>query len=853
MPARDIDIVLRANTPARRVAEPVTCGVPFPRGALRDATMLRMVDPNELQIPLQVRVLNAWSDGSVRWVLCDWQATLETEATYRLRIGEAATIPVVPTRSVGELEARKFVEGIGSRWVSSEELILEEFNGTLHEPLPDFDWYVEDAGPVRVCIRERGVLTKDGVHIASYTWRTHHFANSPVVRVHVTVTNPNRADHPGGLWDLGELNSILIRDLAVRFDLYFQKPFAGRLSAEVGGPWIEFNDSLEIYQESSGGENWKSTNHVNRNGEVWHTYRGYLLKAGDNLTSGLRATPILNVLAGDWEVSLALQHFWQNFPKALTVEESEIRLHLLPRQYSDRHELQGGEQKTHVFYVAFGKDSITDEPLDWTRDPITAVVDAEWIASTGAIPYFTSQASDPHRDYQRLANAAVDGNDTFEQKRETIDEYGWRHFGDIYGDHEAVLHAEFGSKPRISHYNNQYDAIAGFAVHWLRSGDVRWFRQMNELASHVRDIDIYNTDEDKAAYNRGLFWHTYHYVDADTGTHRSYPKRGRIPPHGKQVPGGGPGSEQNYAQGLMLHYFLTGDEASKEAAVGLAQWVIDMDDGRITVFGLLCRGDTGLASASRSPDYHGPGRGAANSVSALLDGHQLTGDPKLLRKAEQLIRRVIHPSDDVTLMVGTIRDGKVCVDSENRWFYVMFLQSLGKYLDYKSERAELDEHYAYARASLLHYARWMAEHEYPYLDRAELLEYPTETWAAQDMRKSEVFDFAALHATGQERVQFQERAAFFFRASVERLSSMSTKTLCRPVVLMMTQGWRRAWFASHSHEARPEPVEPIADFGRRVEFVPQKVIAIRRAKRLAVAGAFVASIGIIGIIVWLLA
>ncbi len=59
--------------------------------------------------------------------------------------------------------------------------------------------------------------------------------------------------------------------------------------------------------------------------------------------------------------------------------------------------------------------------------------------------------------------------------------------------------------------------------------------------------------------------------------------------------------------------------------------------------------------------------------------------------------------------------------------------------------------YAYARASLLHYARWMAEHEYPYLEKPEILEYPTETWAAQDMRKSEIFDYAARHTTGAER------------------------------------------------------------------------------------------------------
>ena len=129
---------------------------------------------------------------------------------------------------------------------------------------------------------------------------------------------------------------------------------------------------------------------------------------------------------------------------------------------------------------------------------------------------------------------------------------------------------------------------------------------------------------------------------------------------------------------------------------------------------------------------------AANSISVLLDGHRLTGEPKFLDKAEQLIRRCIHPADDVPK--------RNLLDVENRWFYTMFLQALGKYLDHKAERGDLDAVYAYARASLLHYARWMADHEVPTLSRPEILEYPNETWAAQDMRKCEVFQFAAKHA-----------------------------------------------------------------------------------------------------------
>jgi hypothetical protein len=439
------------------------------------------------------------------------------------------------------------------------------------------------------------------------------------------------------------------------------------------------------------------------------------------------------------------------------------------------------------------------------------------------IPYLTPRADDSNSVYMRLVDAAIEGSDTFDAKREVIDEYGWRHFGDIYGDHEAVFHK--GPAPLVSHFNNQYDPIAGFAYQFLRSGDLRWLRHMEELATHVIDIDLYHTEQDKSAYNHGLFWHTYHYVDADTGSHRSYPRAAK-------VCGGGPANEQNYTTGLMLHYFLTGTMAARAAALALGRWVIDMDDGTKTVFRWLAGGNTGLASSSRTPHYHGPGRGAANSILALLDAHRLTGDPAFMAKAEQLIRRCIHPADDVP--------GRNLLDAENRWFYTMFLQSLGRYLDYKAERGELDAQYAYARASLLHYARWMADHEYPYLEKPDILEYPTETWAAQDMRKSEVFKYAALHATGIERTRFLERSDFFFRYATTTLVELKTRTLARPVVLMLSYGFMHAYFQHFPDVCAPQPREPRHEFGLPERFVPQKVRALNRFKALVVAGGIAA-------------
>ena len=83
----------------------------------------------------------------------------------------------------------------------------------------------------------------------------------------------------------------------------------------------------------------------------------------------------------------------------------------------------------------------------------------------------TPSSQDPNPRYLALVDIAIKGENTFFDRREIIDEYGWRNFGDLYADHEAVGHP--GLHPLVSHYNNQYDVIYGAVVQYARSGDRR--------------------------------------------------------------------------------------------------------------------------------------------------------------------------------------------------------------------------------------------------------------------------------------------------------------------------------------------------------------------------------------------
>ena len=449
--------------------------------------------------------------------------------------------------------------------------------------------------------------------------------------------------------------------------------------------------------------------------------------------------------------------------------------------------------------------------LAWVHSPALAIADPEWTASTGVFHWTApTSALDPNSRLGSYLNEVVGGERSLVARREVIDEYGWRHYGDLYADHEGAFYS--GPPPVVSHYNNQYDLVYGAIVQYLLSGDVRWVDLFCPLARHVSDIDIYHTCKDRSRYNGGLFWHTDHYKDAATCTHRSYSATNRPP---RSLYGGGPSNEHNYTTGLLHAFYFTGDPSYRDAVRSLADWVIAMDDGRKEVFGVgrIDPGPTGHASQTTSADYHGPGRGCGNSINALLDGWLLTNRRTYLDKAEALIRRSIHPADDI----GSFD----LLETEFRWSYTVFLAVLARYLRLKAEASELGRPYAYARAALLHYAEWMLEHEVSYFDRPEKLDYPTETWAAQEFRKANVLRMAAEHADEPVRSRLVARGMELSERAWADLLHFDSRGAARPVAILLREGTVDAFFNSRQIEPAPQP-DGLYDFGKPIPFLTQK-------------------------------
>lgn len=849
--------------------QPVTLGLPLPPGRLfsvRHATLesLTAEAANSLpSIPAQCTLLSQWSDGSYRWLLVDFQVPSlpPGKSQWQIRLSPKdmlATENSIQSISDGRNECwgressnpdppLQHLLSDGRKNISAQFQFTNSQGQTHTLQLSDFRSN-SDLGQVRSTgLLETELPASIGLQCRL---RLTHFKSCNLARLQVTLHNPGRAHHDGGLWDLGDPGSVQFQSWKLKLsieskDNHSGEPLVAWLAEPADSP--KFGQDVLIYQDSSGGENWRGPVHMNRSGRVPCQFRGYRAKSGSTNTSGLRANPTVALRQGKAGVAVAVPEFWQQFPLSLQADSSGIEVGLFPSQWNDQLELQGGEQKTHAIWLEFHTDlpdapeallSVVERLSNIAHSPIRVACTPEWYAEANAMPSLTPASIEGvHPVCQEILTNALVGEQSLFAKRETIDEYGWRNYGDVWADHEQAYFK--GSGLVVSHYNNQFDMIAGGLRQFMQSGDSAWWSFVAPLARHVIDIDLYHTTLDRAAYNGGLFWFTDHYYSAATSTHRTYSLQNAPQIEGSQKRsdyGGGPGSEHNFATGLLYYYWMTGEPDAAEAVRTLADWVIAMDDGRENVLGLLDDGPTGLASMSTTLDYQGPGRGAANSMQVLLDGWLLTENEKYLTKCEEILRRVIHPDDDIASFN--------LLDAEHRWSYTMFLAVIVRYLQVKAEMGTFDENYAYAQASLIAYARWMADHERPYLDHPEHLQFPTEAWAAQDLRKANVLRLAAQYESDAVAAdKMRRRGEELANRAWQDLQTFPTRQTARAVAIVMTEGSIDGYLRANRDSTMPNSGPTNYNFGKPEKFVPQK-LRIRNQSRsvLGIAKLFLSAL-----------
>ena len=378
------------------VSQPVTCGISFPRSFLMDGVALSLLDPSGHQVCVQAVPLAYWSDGSVKWMLLDfvlgpldqgrsvWSLRLSPnrrsglmQMEPRIVVEETEQEFAITTGCTSFILDRRFLAPIAQVEINGKHIldsthartVVIDQGGRCRRRIERSE--IETHGPVRASVRFEGRFEGRRGYRLYFLSRVSFFAGLSLVRVDLTLHNPRRARHRGGLWDLGDPGSILFRDLSLQLRMTESRPHRVEWVEDVDGPGRGAEtDVFEIYQDSSGGERWKSRNHVNRSGQVPCRFRGFRVQHGGAPSFGLRASPVVSVQGGTATITVAIPEFWQQFPKAIDTMEETLNIRLFPGQFGDLFELQGGEQKTHSVWLKFdrAKHSGVDS-LGWVHRP----------------------------------------------------------------------------------------------------------------------------------------------------------------------------------------------------------------------------------------------------------------------------------------------------------------------------------------------------------------------------------------------------------------------------------------------------------------------------------------------------
>lgn len=775
-------------------------GIPCPIGHWSATTSFRVTEVNGFVISSFCKIIQLWPDGSIKWLRCEGLITkkslIESDVTSLSLsvIAEESNCPIKLESPVKESDTSITVSlnkgesvvidklsplqfnfyntvntALKSEGNSISKFVLKEFSYELHQCSGKY---------VAVTIVQKHLIKfTDNNHILCAI-KTSLFLSDGTLKGTVSFTNPKAASHPNGQWDLGDPNSVDINELCLSIttqtnDNYFSID-------ELNFPTKQAK-KLSLYQASSGFDNWDSPVHVNKDNCVTLPFNGYKVYADEELAlEGSQASPTIDLNKNEFAHKVNIEEFWQNFPSSVVITERCVDISLLGSRFAQPQELQPGEQKTRSF-------SFSQRP----SNNLVALLNNNWLHQSGCLPFFP----DAPLPMQNLIEQGINGESSFFEKRKQIDQFGWRHFGELYADHEKALSPN--EDYFISHYNNQYDPIMGMLYQWMLTGNSKWFELADTLAKHVADIDVYHTEMDKPEYSGGLFWHTDHYVQACTATHRTYSKLQPTGVYDDHAGGGGPGGQHCYTGGLTLHYLLTGYTPSKEAALSVCSWINRYYEGDGTLLGaLLAIKNSEMPGLKNVKNGKYPlDRGTGNYIQTLLDRFELKGLLSDLELAAEIITHTFSANDDI--------EHKRLTNVEDTWFYTVFLQAVCRFIALKEQLGLIDDAYHNTVLALKHYASWMIDNEYAYLDNPDILEFPNQTWSAQDLRKLGILYFASNYLEASKAKAAVNKAQELESTISKRLSdsheSCSTRVLC----LMM----QNANYHRYQHVPAPQMSE----------------------------------------------
>ena len=323
-----VTISLKETTGLNRQQEPVTTGVPFAAGLCPANTLFSLWD-DKRQLQMSAEPTLYWPDGSIRWLLINSRVDIaaHTEKQLQLRLNAAAALPQQTAVIYSKNAEHVVVETAQRTYQFKQNAISISCAATTDEPVElqfelidrlnnsivfDLDqWQIQSSDNTKTLLQTKGsgLLTAENA-IANIKLTVTLYHADGLMQLKTTLHNPRRANHPGGLWDLGDCGSLHFNrfSLVLTSANFQQNSIIPDCLAEPDAHFKQ--QSFCLHQDSSGGENWHSTNHVNKDGVITTSFQGYQLFAESVLLQkGRRANPLLSACYGKQPLQLSVLEF----------------------------------------------------------------------------------------------------------------------------------------------------------------------------------------------------------------------------------------------------------------------------------------------------------------------------------------------------------------------------------------------------------------------------------------------------------------------------------------------------------------------------------------------------------------
>jgi hypothetical protein len=554
---------------------PVTGGVPIAKGAapVRANLVFALRDDQGNAVPLQTSVLARWEDGSVRWILLDFQSRppANGKLSYVLSWGEDAR-PKEPSVAVHQSTRKPLALESGSITVSlahgallsiSERfdiiLSLTDERGQVCDAVAESN-AVEVTGKLRSTLLLAGSFgTPAGERVFQFRLRASIYAGLSAIRLEPLI-----------LVDAGKGVIQRIRELKLTL-----RPRNHAQSAQLGGDpgWKgSAASAVRLFQYDD---------------------QHYALQGAEG--AGDKAPGWAELNDGQGDVAVALRDFWQQWPKSLEASPEGLSIGLFPRfregdyahmepwykhQYlfdGDCYQLRTGQARRWDIWLDLSGDGESlaksaNAPLVPAADPAQAIAAGVWDAIAPAgIPEMV--------EYDAWAENLFNA---YCHSIEVERDYGAMNWGDWFGERQ------------VNWGNHEYDTTNQILIQFARTGDPRYLYVADAAARHSSEVDtVHHVNDDLAEF---------------FGSSRGYPPRpGMVHQHTIGHVSGfysadtvrklfvekGVGNSDNpylcldpfnlghiWTQGMVRNYFLTGDLFLKETVEKIGKNIAQLVEDR---------------------------------------------------------------------------------------------------------------------------------------------------------------------------------------------------------------------------------------------------------------------------------